>query len=134
MADSRVAVVIGGASGIGWATAKVLAGEGARVTIADRNTDGAAARAAELGDPHAWTAVEVTDEDSVAALFDGVVAREGGLHVVVNCAGFSGFGLITELDAYRTWSSLRLPWTPWLPCSSRGLCLCIVWRRWSVPH
>jgi 3-oxoacyl-[acyl-carrier protein] reductase len=99
MADSRVAVVIGGASGIGWATAKVLAGEGARVTIADRNTDGAAERAAELGDPHAWAAVEVTDEDSVAALFDGVVSREGGLHVVVNCAGFSGFGLITELDA-----------------------------------
>lgn len=31
--------------------------------------------------------------------FDGVVEREGGLHVVVNCAGFSGFGVITELDA-----------------------------------
>ena len=95
----RVAVVVGGASGIGWATAQALAHEGCRVTIADRNTDGAAQRAAELGDPHTWTAVEVTDEDSVARLFDGVVAREGGLHVVVNCAGFSGFGLITELDA-----------------------------------
>ena len=58
MVDSRVAVVIGGASGIGWATAKVLAEEGARVTIADRNTDGAAGRAAELGDPHAWAAVK----------------------------------------------------------------------------
>lgn len=35
----------------------------------------------------------------MAALFDGVAAREGGLQVVVNCAGFSGFGLITDLDA-----------------------------------
>ena len=99
MVERRIAVVIGGASGIGLATARTLAAEGCRVTIADRNTDGAAKCAAELGEPHAWAPVEVTDEDSVAALFDGVVAREGGLHVVVNCAGFSGFGLITELDA-----------------------------------
>ena len=97
--DQRVAVVIGGASGIGWATARALAHDGFHVTIADRNTDGAAQRAAELGEPHAWAAVEVTDEDSVARLFDDVDGREGGVHAVVNCAGFSGFGLITELDA-----------------------------------
>jgi len=97
-ASTRVAVVVGGASGIGWATAQLLAAEGARVTVADRNTDLAAQRAAELGDPHTWAAVEVTDEASVAALFDGVVDREGRLDVVVNCAGFSGFGMITDLD------------------------------------
>ena len=97
--SQRTAVIIGGASGIGWASAQTLAAQGARVTIADRNTDLARERAAELGDPHTWAAVEVTDEDTVATLFDDVVAREGGLHVVVNCAGFSGFGLITDLDA-----------------------------------
>lgn len=99
----RVAVIVGGASGIGWATAQLLAGltgaDATRVTIADRNADLAAQRAAELGAPHTWAAVEVADEDSVAELFDGVVAREGSLDVVVNCAGFSGFGLITDLDA-----------------------------------
>ncbi len=95
----RVAVVIGGASGIGWATARALAAEGCRVTVADRNTDLAAQRAGELGEPHTWAAVEVTDESSVQELFDGVVACEGGLQVVVNCAGFSGFGLVTDLDA-----------------------------------
>ena len=99
MSNQRVAVVIGGASGIGWATARVLAAEGARVTIADRNTDGARRCAEELGDPHGWAAVEVTDEDAVARLFDDVVAREGGLDVVVNCAGFSGFCMITDLEA-----------------------------------
>lgn len=96
---SRVAVVVGGASGIGWATARALAGQDCTVTIADRNTDLATRRAAELGPPHTWAAVEVSDEDSVAALFDGVLARDGGLDVVVNCAGFSGFGLITDLPA-----------------------------------
>jgi NAD(P)-dependent dehydrogenase (short-subunit alcohol dehydrogenase family) len=95
----QVAVIVGGASGIGWATAQTLAARGARVTIADRNTDLARERAGELGDPHTWAEVEVTDEATVARLFDDVVAREGGLHVVVNCAGFSGFGVITELDA-----------------------------------
>lgn len=95
----RVAVIIGGASGIGWATARLLAAEGTRVTIADRNAELAAQRAGELGAPHTWMAVEVSDEDSVASLFNGVTAREGRLDVVVNCAGFSGFGLITDLDA-----------------------------------
>lgn len=99
MSDQRVAVIIGGASGIGWATARLLAAEGCRVTVADRNTDGARQRAGELGDPHTWAGVEVTDEQSVQTLFDDVAAREGGLDVVVNCAGFSGFGMITELDA-----------------------------------
>lgn len=99
MSNQRIAVVVGGASGIGWATARVLAAEGARVTIADRNADGARQCARELGDPHSWAAVEVTDENTVARLFDDVVAREGGLDVVVNCAGFSGFGMITDLDA-----------------------------------
>lgn len=99
MTDTRTAVIIGGASGIGWATAQLLAAEGCRVTIADRNTELAQQRGAELGDPHTWSAVEVTDEDSVAALFDEVSGREGGLQVVVNCAGFSGFGLITDLEA-----------------------------------
>ncbi|AKK26387.1 SDR family NAD(P)-dependent oxidoreductase [Mycobacterium sp. EPa45] len=95
----RVAVIVGGASGIGWATAQTLAAQGACVTIADRNTDLARERARQLGDPHTWAQVEVTDEATVAKLFDDVVAREGALHVVVNCAGFSGFGAITELDA-----------------------------------
>ena len=44
--NQRIAVVIGGASGIGWATAKALAADGCTITVADLNGDGAAARAA----------------------------------------------------------------------------------------
>ena len=81
--DGRTALVIGGASGIGWATAKALAGDGCRVIVADLNGDGAAARAKELGSPHTGDEVNVTDEDSVAALFE----RTGSLDVVVTTAG-----------------------------------------------
>ena len=90
---TRTAVVVGGASGLGWATAQALAADGCRVTIADRNADGAKDRANELGDPHTAVQVDVTDEDSVKALF----AQAGPVDVVVNCAGISNFGLITEM-------------------------------------
>ena len=90
-AASRV-VVVGGASGIGWAVAKGFAAEGRHVTIADRNAEGAAEKARELGAPHDAAHVDVTDEASVAALFD----QTGPIDVVVNTAGFGGFGRITE--------------------------------------
>lgn len=91
--SARESVVIGAASGIGWATARALAAEGDRVTLADRNVEGARERAAELGDRHTAAHVEVTDEASVQALFD----QTGPLDVVVNCAGFSNVGMITDL-------------------------------------
>ena len=98
--NERIAVVIGGASGIGWATARALAADGCRVTVADRNGDGARDRAAELGDPHTAAEVDVTDEASVQRLFDQI----GPLDVVVNCAGFGSLGLITDLavDEFRS--------------------------------
>jgi 3-oxoacyl-[acyl-carrier protein] reductase len=89
----RVALVVGGASGIGWAVAQGLAADGCRVVIADLNADGATARADELGPPHTGTAVDVTDEDSVAALFE----RVGPVDIVVNTAGIGGVGRITDL-------------------------------------
>jgi len=91
--SDRIAVVIGGASGIGWASARALAADGCRVTVADRNGEGARARAGELGNPHTAAEVDVTDEASVQRLFEEI----GPLHVVVNCAGFGSLGLITDL-------------------------------------
>jgi 3-oxoacyl-[acyl-carrier protein] reductase len=97
--SNRIAVVIGGASGIGWATAQALAAHGDVVTVADRNADGAGKRAAELGDPHTAAPVDVVDEDSVQRLFE----QTGPVDVVVNCAGFSNVGLITDMpvDQFR---------------------------------
>jgi 3-oxoacyl-[acyl-carrier protein] reductase len=94
--NARNAVVVGGASGIGRAVAFALAADGCRVIVADRNAEGAQAVAAELGDPHTAATVEVTDEASVRELFEQTGALEA-VDVVVNTAGFSGIGLITDL-------------------------------------
>ncbi|WP_067681392.1 SDR family NAD(P)-dependent oxidoreductase [Nocardia miyunensis] len=90
----RAALVIGGGSGLGAATARHLASAGYRVSVADRNGDAAAAVVAELGEPHESTWVDVTDEDSVAAMFAG---RAHSLDLVVNCAGVNFLGLVSEL-------------------------------------
>ncbi|MDH6197703.1 3-oxoacyl-[acyl-carrier protein] reductase [Mycobacterium frederiksbergense] len=102
MSSQRVAIVIGGASGIGWASAQALAADGCRIVVADRNAEGAAARASQLGTPHTSGYVEVTDEDSVQKLFADVAAA-GPIDIVVNCAGFSNMGLITDMpvDDFR---------------------------------
>lgn len=94
------AIVVGGASGIGWASAQALAADGHTVLVADLNGDGAAARAAELGDGHSAAQVDVTDESSVATLFEGA----GTVDAVVSCAGFSTIGLIvdTPVDQFRS--------------------------------
>ena len=91
--SDRTAVVVGGASGIGRAVAHALAADNCRVTVADRNAEGARTVAAELGEPHTAATVEVTDEASVRALFE----HGSALEVVVNTAGYSGVGLITDL-------------------------------------
>ena len=104
--SDRVAVVVGGASGIGWASAQALAADGCRVTIADRNTDLARRRAEELGDPHSWAAVEVSDEDSVQVLFDGVADRGFPLSVHFEAT----YGVNTA--AFETLAEVLAYWSP----------------------
>jgi NAD(P)-dependent dehydrogenase (short-subunit alcohol dehydrogenase family) len=95
--QERVSVVVGGASGLGRATAQALADSGDRVVIADLDGDAAEKQAAEIGG--AGRAVDVTDEDAVATLFDEVVAEHGGFHGVVNCAGVSTLAPVVDHDA-----------------------------------
>ena len=87
----RVALVTGGGSGIGRATAQRLAAEGACVVVADR--DGAAAQAAgqEIGSADVAAAVtaDVTSEDDIAAAFRAAALAFGGVDLVVNNAGLS---------------------------------------------
>jgi 3-hydroxyacyl-CoA dehydrogenase / 3-hydroxy-2-methylbutyryl-CoA dehydrogenase len=79
--DGIGALVAGGASGLGEATARELAARGARVTIADLNEDRGAALADELGG--AFVATDVTDEAAVQAAVEAV----DGLRFAVSCAG-----------------------------------------------
>ena len=90
--SARIALVVGGASGIGAATARALEADGCTVVVADRTAvDGV-------------VPVDVTDEASVQALFARVVDEHGRLDVVVNSAGVSTFGLMADLavEEFRT--------------------------------
>ena len=82
---SAKAIVTGGASGLGAATAQALRAAGATVTIFDRDTVAGAVFAESIG--AGFAEVDVTDESSVAAGIAHARATMGGIDVLVNCAG-----------------------------------------------
>jgi rhamnulose-1-phosphate aldolase/alcohol dehydrogenase len=97
----RVALVTGGASGIGRATCHALASQGACVIVADLNLAGAEALAKELGGPDVAVGVEmnVADEEAIkAGIATGALAF-GGLDLVVNNAGLSRSAALEETSA-----------------------------------
>jgi NAD(P)-dependent dehydrogenase (short-subunit alcohol dehydrogenase family) len=85
--DGKVAIVTGGASGIGLATAERFVQEGAQVVIADIDVEKGEEAASSLGDAAAFHRTDVSDADQVQALVDATVERFGGLHVMFNNAG-----------------------------------------------
>jgi rhamnose utilization protein RhaD (predicted bifunctional aldolase and dehydrogenase)/NAD(P)-dependent dehydrogenase (short-subunit alcohol dehydrogenase family) len=94
----QVCVVTGGGSGIGAATAKAMAAEGAEIAVLDRDHD-AAMKAAKAIHKHVLAiACDVTDPASVRAAFDKVVEAFGGVDIVVSNAGAAWQGRIGEVD------------------------------------
>jgi 3-hydroxyacyl-CoA dehydrogenase/3-hydroxy-2-methylbutyryl-CoA dehydrogenase len=86
--EGTSALVAGGASGLGEATARTLAAAGARVTVADVNSEKGEALVAELGsDRAAFVETDVTDAEAVAAAVGRAADAEGGLRISVCCAG-----------------------------------------------
>ncbi len=85
--DSTLAIVTGGASGLGEATARHFAANGAQVTLLDRDSNRGPAVASEIGGHFVET--DVTDEASVQAAIDLAVEKMGGISVAVNCAGIA---------------------------------------------
>jgi NAD(P)-dependent dehydrogenase (short-subunit alcohol dehydrogenase family) len=115
--DGIGALVAGGASGLGEATARELAARGARVTVADLNEERGAALANELGGE--FVATDVTDEQQVEA----AVAAVEGLRFAVSCAGIGWaertvgkegaaalqpFETVIRVNLIGTWNVLRL--------------------------
>jgi NAD(P)-dependent dehydrogenase (short-subunit alcohol dehydrogenase family) len=85
--NGTAAIVSGGASGLGLATARVLAAAGARVVIADLNEAGGKQAASEIGGLFAHT--DVTDEASVTAAVDAAAGTGAPLRVAISCAGIA---------------------------------------------
>jgi NAD(P)-dependent dehydrogenase (short-subunit alcohol dehydrogenase family) len=85
--EGASALVAGGASGLGEATARALVEAGADVLIADLNAEKGEALAAELGDGADFVEADVTDEGAVAAAVSQAASGPGGLRISVCCAG-----------------------------------------------
>jgi 3-oxoacyl-[acyl-carrier protein] reductase len=114
--DGRSAVITGAAQGIGLATARVFAENGARVVIGDRDLDAARAAAKEVGG--IAVGCDVTSAEDVSALVDRCVAEYGGLDVMVNNAGITrdatmrkmteeDFGAVIDVHLKGTWHGTR---------------------------
>lgn len=122
-ATGKVAVVVGGGSGMGRATAELLAGGGARVAILDLPNGGGAQAAATMGGDTSFHPCDVTDEDATTAALDAAVQAHGAVHIAVNTAGggtskriisrdgplpLSEFRRIVELNLVATFNLNRL--------------------------
>ncbi len=87
--NDKIALITGGASGIGAATARRFVEEGARVVICDLQAEKGEALAAELGEAASFVRLDVTSEDSWSQAMPTALSCFGRLTTVVNCAGVS---------------------------------------------
>ncbi|MEV3905745.1 glucose 1-dehydrogenase [Mycobacterium sp. NPDC050551] len=96
--DGKVALISGGARGMGAAHARMLVAEGAKVVIGDILDDEGKALADEIGDSARYVHLDVTSADEWAAAVDLAVTDFGSLNVLVNNAGIVALGQIGKFD------------------------------------
>ena len=121
--SNKVALITGGASGLGLATAETLLDAGAKIMLLDLNEDNAKSAVEKLGSNASYVIANVTDESSVQSAVDKTVEVFGGLHVVVNCAGIGSasktvgkngahpldyFKTVVDINLNGTFNVLRL--------------------------
>jgi len=95
--DGKIAVVTGGARGIGRAIAERYAEEGATVAVADRDADEATATAAAIGRGAYPVYLDVTSEQSIAAMVAAVVGKSGAIDILVNNAAIFDMAPVLEV-------------------------------------
>jgi len=115
--ENKVAVVTGGASGLGQAVARGLAREGACVMLGDVDVPALERMAAELGDRARWTRADVARRADIAALFAATDAAFGPVDVLVTCAGIISSAPLAEMT--------ETEWDRVLAINTRGTFFCI---------
>ena len=85
--SGKVALITGGASGLGLATARALSLEGARIMLLDLNEENAKKELESLGKEASFYTANVTDEGSVASAIDATMKKFGAINIAINCAG-----------------------------------------------
>ncbi|KOS06345.1 hypothetical protein AM493_10105 [Flavobacterium akiainvivens] len=95
--EGKVAIVTGGASGIGKATVKIFIEEGAKVTVADMDEAGLKAMKDQYGDAVLTIKVDVSSEEDVKKMVEDTVTAFGRLDILHNNAGIGGFALIPDM-------------------------------------
>lgn len=98
MASTPLAIVTGGAQGIGYACAEALKEDGARIVLVDINADGVNAAAEKLGDGTVGITCDMGNTDQVNAMFDRIDAEFGAISILVNNAGVAMPGDMLETD------------------------------------
>jgi 3-hydroxyacyl-CoA dehydrogenase/3-hydroxy-2-methylbutyryl-CoA dehydrogenase len=88
--NEKVAIVTGGASGLGLATVKQFMSEGAKVAIFDINEEEGNAIADGFGDDVIFCRVNIADDDAISAGIEATIQAFGAIHVCVSCAGRGG--------------------------------------------
>jgi len=119
MLEGKIAFVTGGAGGIGAATARAFAAEGAKVAVADlKAAEGTAQAIRDAGGEAYAVSLDVTDEAAVNAAVDGVVERWGRLDIAFNNAGVSLEDLTTPWDSVALYDKV-------VAVNQRGVMLCM---------
>lgn len=103
MTQQPIALVTGGAQGIGYACAEALAEDGAKVIVADINAEGVKAAAEKLGGGAVSMVCDMGDPAQIAAMFDAIEADHGPVEILVNNAGIANPGdfLETSLESFQ---------------------------------
>ncbi|MHB1414838.1 MAG: SDR family NAD(P)-dependent oxidoreductase [Chloroflexota bacterium] len=134
----KVAVVTGGANGIGRATVTLLASEGAKIAIADVDRAGMDGLVAELtGEGREVFAqyCDLSKPESVREMVEATVARFGRLDVLVNCAGGSGMTAYyaTEEGKNQKWAE-EIPEAEWDATLALNLTAVFLCCKYAIPH
>lgn len=105
--QGSVVLITGAASGMGRATAEVFAAEGAHVAVTDYDGEAATAVARDIaangGSAHGWR-LDVSNPAEISTVVEAAAARFGGIDIVVNNAGISGFSAIDSDDYEAVWA------------------------------